>query len=328
MGGIRPRVLILATGGTISGEADDRSVMAYNAGAVSGEALSAAVPGLRKLALLKVEQISNIASQNMNAQIWFHLAERIESAVEADEVDAIVITHGTDTMEETAFFLSCVLTSRKPVIMTGAMRPSTAISADGPSNLYQAVKVASAPVSQGRGVMIVMNGVIHSARRVVKTDTTSLQTFQSRNGGEIGFVDMADVRFLERPPVIRPFPLPTENKLPDVRIIYAYAGMDACQIDEAINAGVVGLVIAGMGDGNMPDMVLERLDRAVEAGIIVVRSSRVERGFVHRNIEIDDDKHKFIVSCDLGPQKARILLQLLICGHVKDKVTIQHAFEP
>lgn len=321
------RILVLATGGTIAGTADGRSVRGYNAGAVRGADLCAAIPGLERLACLTVEQSANIASQDMTEQIWFHLVRRIEAAFSADEADGVVITHGTDAMEETAFFLSCVLKTWKPVILTGAMRPGTAISPDGPANLYQAVKVASDRCAQGRGVMVVLNGIIHSPRRVTKADTWSLQTFRSRNGGPVGYVDEANVRFLEAVHHGLVFPLSKESDLPTVRILYAYAGMDGTEIDEAISAGVAGLVIAGMGDGNVSRSAMEALDRAVKAGLVVVRSSRTGDGYVHRNVEVNDDEYGFIASCDLNPQKSRILLQLGLIGNVMDKQALQRAFE-
>ncbi|UMM63921.1 asparaginase [Aristophania vespae] len=321
-----PRVLVLATGGTISGKASERSAISYDAGAVTGEDLIAGVPGIEKLARLKAEQISNIPSQNMNSKVWFRLAERINQVFAHNEADAVVITHGTDTMEETAFFLDKVIKTSHPVILTGAMRPSTAISADGPANMYEAVKVAVDPAAQGRGVMIVLNDTIHAARWVTKTSTTSLETFKSQIAGPIGAVDAASVRFFGPPVSFNHIALPTKQNLPQVRIIYAHADMDAQQIDEAVKAGAAGLVIAGMGDGNVSQEALSGLDRAVKAGVIIVRSARVGEGFVNRNVEVNDDEHGLVVSYDLNPQKARILLQLLLANHVRDKSKIQQDF--
>lgn len=320
------RVLILATGGTISGKSDTRSAIGYNVGAVTGQDLIAGVPGLGKLAQLQVEQIANIASQNVNSQIWFRLADRIHRAFAQNETDAVVIIHGTDTMEETAFFLSHVINSQKPVILTGSMRPGTAISADGPANLYQAVLVASDKSAQGRGVMVVLNDTIHSARLVTKTSTTSLQTFQSRNGSPLGVVDSATVRFFGPSSPVTFLPLPDNQTLPVVRIVYAHADMDASQIDEAVKAKASGIIVAGMGNGNISQSALDALDRAVKAGLVVVRSSRVGDGFVNRNVEINDDEHDFVASGDLNPQKSRILLQLILAGSVTNTLRIQKIF--
>ncbi|OUJ04521.1 asparaginase [Acetobacter cibinongensis] len=325
----RPRVLILATGGTIAGKADARSAIGYDAGGVSGQDLIAGVPGLDKLATLHVEQIANIGSQNMNDGVWFALAKRIKAAFAAHEADAVVVTHGTDTMEETAFFLQTVLKSPYPVVVTGAMRPSTAISADGPANLYEAVKVAVAPQAKGRGVMVVLNDTIHAARWVTKVSTTDVQTFHSINAGPIGYVDPASVRFLA-PAVQAKAAVPdlshAEGKLPRVEIIYGHSNMDARQIDHAIEDGARGIVLAGIGDGNASDEALAGLDRAVAKGLLVVRASRVGSGLVNRNVEVSDDTHGYVVSYDLNPQKARILLQVLIAGGVTDVHAVQAAF--
>lgn len=321
-----PRVLVLATGGTISGKADTRSAIGYDAGAVTGEQLIAGVPGVEKLARLKVEQISNIASQNMNSQVWFRLAERIHEAFTKNEADAVIITHGTDTMEETAFFLDIVTGDSRPVVLTGAMRPSTAISADGPANMYEAVKVAASPQARNRGVLVVLDDTIHAARWVSKTHTTALETFHSRDAGPVGMADPANVRFLAPPRTETHLPLPHNPVLPRVEIIYAHADMDTGQIDEAVKNGARGIVIAGMGDGNVSEEALSGLDRAVKAGVVVVRSSRVGDGFVNRNVEIDDDRHGLVASLDLNPQKARILLQLLLADGRNAPADIQKTF--
>ncbi|MCX5615389.1 asparaginase [Bombella sp. TMW 2.2559] len=321
-----PRVLILATGGTIAGKADPRSAIGYDAGSAKGQQLVEAVPGLDRLAHLQVEQLSNIPSQDMNHKVWFRLVDRINAAFARHEADAVVITHGTDTMEETAFFLGTVLHHEQPVIMTGSMRPGSAISADGPANIYEAVKVAAHPQSRGRGVLVVLNDTIHAAHWVSKADTTALQTFVSRNAGPVGIVDPAAVRFYGPARARLSLPLAPDAELPPVDVIYAHADMDGRQIDDAIRAGVKGLVIAGMGDGNVSAPAMQALDRAVKAGLVVVRSSHVGDGFVNRNVEVDDDAHHFVASYDLNPQKARLLLQILLAGGVQDVAAVQQAF--
>ncbi len=324
--GALPRVLILATGGTIAGKADPRSAIGYDAGAATGQQLIANVPGLDKLAHLQVEQIANIPSQDMNHTVWFRLAERINAAFAHHEADAVVITHGTDTMEETAFFLDTVLHHDQAVVMTGSMRPGSAISADGPANIYEAVQVATHPHARGRGVLVVLNDTIHAAHWVSKADSTALQTFTSRHAGPVGIVDPAAVRFFAPPRPHLAMALPKEQSLPAVDVIYAHADMDGRQIDESIRAGVKGLVIAGMGDGNVSASAMKALDRAVAAGLVVVRSSHVGDGFVNRNVEVDDNAHHFVASYDLNPQKARILLQLLLAADVRDVGDVQQAF--
>ena len=323
-----PRILVLATGGTISGTADPRSAIGYNSGNVKGQELVRGVPGIEKLASISAEQISNVGSQDMNDKIWLQLARRIQEAFDRNEADGVVITHGTDTMEETAFFLQNVLHSNKPVVLVGSMRPGGSTSADGPNNLYEAVEVAASTKSRGRGVMVVMNDQIHAPRWVTKTNTTAVQTFVSPNAGAIGYVDPASVRFVLPPPQSTPEPLnlPAEGQLPRVDIVYAHSNMDGRQIDHAIADGAKGIVVAGEGDGDMSKEALAALDRAAQKGIVVVRSSRVGSGFVNRNVEVDDDKRGFVAALDLNPQKARLLTQLLVANGVTDPAKVQQAF--
>ncbi|VVE65074.1 L-asparaginase 2 [Pandoraea anapnoica] len=324
----KPRILVLATGGTIASTGDARSAIGYNAGGVTGEQLTASVPGLDKLATIKAEQISNIGSQDMNSKVWYQLAARIKQAFERNEADGIVITHGTDTMEETAFFLDNVLATSQPVVLVGSMRPSTAVSADGPGNLYEAVEVAASAQSRNRGVLVVLNDTIHSPRWVTKTNTTSVQTFQNPNGGPLGYVDPASIRYLAAAPAGRKGSLAVPNAgLPRVDIVYAHADMDATQIDDAVRRDAKGIVLAGVGDGNASKAALDALEAAARKGIVVVRSSRVGAGFVNRNVEVSDDKTGFVVSYDLNPQKARVLTQLLIGNGVSAADKVQKAFD-
>src|SRR6266436_3337235 len=184
--GKKPNIVILATGGTIAGAAATGTQAAYRSGAVTIDAMVAAVPGIADLANIKGEQISNVGSQDMSFEIMLTLAKRINQLLATPQVDGIVVTHGTDTMEETAFFLNLVVKSDKPVVMVGSMRPSTAVSADGPLNLYNAVGVAVDPKAKGRGVLVVMNDQIHAAHSLTKTSTTAIQTFMSPIRGVVG----------------------------------------------------------------------------------------------------------------------------------------------
>ncbi|WP_256982675.1 asparaginase [Caballeronia sordidicola] len=323
-----PRVIVLATGGTIAGQSDPRAADAYNAGSVGAQQLIKAVPGIDKLARLSTEQVASIGSQDMNDTVWFQLARRIQQISDKNEADAVVITHGTDTLEETAFFLDKVLHTDKPVILVGSMRPSNAISADGPNNLYEAVEVASCDKASGRGVMIVLNDRIEGARWATKTNTTSVQTFRSPDSGSIGYVDPASVRFMtsQHAPHYAGLALPAAGTLPRVEIIYGHSNMDGVQIDDAVANNAKGIVLAGVGDGNTSIAALAALERAVKKGVVVVRSTRVGSGFVNRNVEVDDDKSGFIVSLDLNPQKARILTQLLIANGVTSAAQMQQQF--
>jgi len=324
-----PRILVLATGGTIAGQADPRASGAYKSGQITAEQLVQSVPGLDKLASLSAEQISSIGSQDMNDKVWFALARRIQQAVDKNEADGVVVTHGTDTLEETAFFLDNVLHGDKPVVIVGSMRPATAVSADGPGNLYEAVQVAADPRSRGRGVMAVLNDKIEGARSVTKTNTTSIETFNSPNGGPIGYVDTAGgIRFMAQVSGLKrmTYELPTNEQLPRVEIVYSHANMDAVPIEDAISHGAKGIVLAGVGDGNTSKQALDALELAAKKGIVVVRSTRVRSGFVTRNVEVDDDKNGFVVSEDLSPQKARVLTQLLIANGVTAPTKLQQAF--
>ena len=196
-----PRVRVLATGGTIAG-AQTRGARSYKAAAFSAEALIAAVPQLAELARLEVEQVAAIGSQDMDEATWRKLAARTQAALDAADIAGAVVTHGTDTMEETAFFMNLVVRSEKPIVLVGAMRPATAISADGPMNLYNAIAVAAHPDARGRGVLVVANDEIHFAREIVKTNTTQVGTFHSGHRGLAGLVNAGRPHFYA-PPVRR-----------------------------------------------------------------------------------------------------------------------------
>jgi len=325
-----PNVVVLATGGTIAGAAATDVQAGYTSGQVGVEQLLAAVPQAKKLANLKGEQISNIGSQDMNDEVWFKLARRINELTAMKDVDGIVITHGTDTIEETAYFLNLVTKSRKPVVLTAAMRPSTALSADGPLNFYNAVAVAANKDAAGRGVLVVVNDWIHGASSLTKASTTAVQTFLSPLRGLIGTVAYGEAEFY-RGPVGRntmdsEFSLDGLTSLPRVDIVMAYENMDGALIDCAAAAGAKGIVIAGVGNGNMTQVALNALGAQAKKGIVCVRSSRVVTGRVGRNVEVDDDKYGFVASLDLNPQKSRVLLRLALTK-TKDVKQIQRYFD-
>ncbi len=308
-------ITILATGGTIAG-AGTAGGYGYKAGAFKVEDLIKAVPELDKLARLSGEQVANIGSQDMNDEVWLKLAKRANQVLDEPGVNGVVITHGTDTLEETSYFLQLVLKTDKPVVMVGSMRPATATSADGPANLYNAVAVATDDNARGRGVMVVLNDEIHSARNVIKTNTTSLQTFESPMRGPLGYVHTGKINWFERMNKRHTnqseFSVDSLQTLPRVDIIYAHSNMSTDLIQAAIDRGAKGLVIAGVGDGNMSKAALELLAQAVKKGVVVVRSSRLESGIVLRNNEVDDDKMGFVASGELNPPKSRVLLQLAL----------------
>jgi L-asparaginase len=322
-------VVTIATGGTIAGAAGSATQAAYASGRVTIEAMLAAVPGLTALAHVRGEQLANVGSQDMTFAIMINLASRINDLAASDKVDGVVVTHGTDTMEETAHFLNLTIRSRKPVVMTGAMRPATAISADGPLNLYNAVAVAADPHAAGRGVLVVMNDRIHGAHSLTKTNTTSVETFISPINGLIGTVNYGQTAYFRRPfrnhTYKSEFLVDGVSTLPRVDIIYACADMPPDLIDGSIDRGAQGIVIAGDGNGNMNAPTVQRAARAVAQDIFIVRSSRVPTGKVGRNVEIDDDRLGFIVSDELNPAKARILLMLALLKQ-RSRKEIQQLF--
>jgi L-asparaginase len=314
--GVKARIVIVATGGTIAGSAESTTAAGYKSGAVAVDVLIAAVPQMKRFADVTGVQVSSVGSQDMNDELWVTLATEVNNLLANPEVDGIAITHGTDTMEETAYFLNLVVKSDKPVVLTGSMRPSTSLSADGPLNIYNAVGVASDPRAKGRGVLVVANDDIHGARAITKRHTTDVETFVSPEAGLIG-VCLFDDREFARVPVrahttATPFKVTAGQTLPRVDIIYAHAGMSPDLIDAAVANGAKGLVIAGVGDGNMTTPALEAVKRAIAKGVVVVRSSRVGDGFIRRNIEVDDDKTGTVASKELNPSKARVLLKLAL----------------
>ena len=323
------RVTVLATGGTIAGAQAPEGGYGYKSGSFDIKDLIAAVPNLDKLAMISGEQVVNIGSQDMDDDTWLKLARRLGEVVKSPGTDAVLITHGTDTMEETGYFLDLVTHTDKPIVMVGSMRPATAISADGPSNLYNGVAVAISPEARGRGVMVMLNDQIDYARNVVKTHTTDVQTFVSVNRGPAGVSNTGVVTWFGRPDkkhgTTSEFTLDGVAKLPRVDIIYAHAGMNADLIDAAVKLGAKGLVIAGVGDGNMTAAALDRVAAAAKAGVVVVRSTRLAAGIVYRNNEVDDDKLGLIASAELNPAKARVLLMLALT-RTKDVARIQTMF--
>jgi len=310
----RPLVAVLATGGTIAGAETPRPNRGYKSAIFSIESLIAAAPGIELLARLGVEHVASIGSQDMGEAVWCALARRTQASLDHPDVAGVVITHGTDTMEETAYFLNLVLKSSKPVVLVGAMRPATAMSADGPMNLYNAVATAADPDAGGRGVLVVANDEIHFAREVVKTNTTQVGTFKSTHRGLAGLVSSGRIHFygapVRRHTLGSDFIIPGKAAMPQVDIVYAHAGMGRGLIDAAVSAGARGLVVAGVGNGNLGSSALAAAAVAARAGLAVVRSTRTGGGIVERNIEVDDDRLGFIAADELNPQKARILLML------------------
>jgi L-asparaginase len=328
--GALPSVVVLATGGTIAGAAASDVQSGYSSGQVGVDQLLKAVPQAKKLAHLTGEQVSNIGSQDMNDEVWLKLATRINALLVRPDVSGVVITHGTDTIEETAYFLNLVIKSPKPVVLTASMRPSTALSADGPLNFYNAVAVAASPQASGRGVLVVVNDWVHGASSLTKTSTTAVQTFLSPVSGLIGTVAYGDVEWYRgavgKNTNQSEFSVDANTVLPRVDIIMATENMDGALINAAAAAGAKGIVIAGVGNGNMTASALEALAAQAKRGIVCVRSSRVATGQVGRNVEVKDDSLGLVASLGHNPQKSRVLLRLALLRS-SDPRTIQKWFD-
>ena len=309
-----PAIKILATGGTIAGAGKSSVKGQYTSGKVPIDALIDAIPELNDIAVVGGEQVVQIGSQAMTPDIWLTLARRVNALLASAEVDGIVITHGTDTLEETAYFLNLTVRSDKPVVLVGAMRPFTAMSADGPANIYEAVTLAVSAKARGQGVLVAMNDNILAARGVTKTNTTNVATFQDPDTGTLGTVANGKVFFYRQPvrahTTASEFDIDGLEVLPSVDILYGYAGDNSALVDATVKAGAKGIVFAGVGNGNLHPGVEAALAKARQSGVAIVRSSRVRSGRVTLDAEIDDAKFGFVVADDLGPQKARVLLML------------------
>jgi len=322
-----PRVIILSTGGTIAGHQPNGDQAGYISGKIPIEELIKNIPSITQKVNVQGEQIAAIPSAEITIDIWLKLANRINEIFANDEADGIVITHGTDTQEETAYFLSLTIKSDKPVVLTGSMRPATALSSDGSKNLYDAIIVASEGNSKGKGVMVSFNERIYDAKDVVKINTTSTNAFASPNNGPIGEVYDGKVSYTiqsnNKNSSFAPFDLSKIDSLPKVEIIYSYAGESNIAINALINDNTPGIIIAGSGGGSFSKAILESIKNATKKNIIVVRSSRVVSGKVNIAYmgDLEDAKNGTVASDDLNPQKARILLMLaLTITQNKDKI--------
>jgi L-asparaginase/glutamin-(asparagin-)ase len=310
-----PNITILATGGTIAGSgATSTTTVGYTAATVGVQQLINAVPELSKIANVNGEQVFQIASESMTNEHWLTLGKRVNALLAQPNVDGIVITHGTDTLEETAYFLNLVTKSRKPVVLVGAMRPGTALSADGPINLYNAVLIAGSPEAIGKGVLVALGDQIHGARDVTKTNTSTPDSFKTPELGMLGYVQGPKAHFYHtttrKHTVETEFDISNLNALPQVDIVYGYANMNPVALNAFIAAGAKGIIHAGTGDGSLAAKVKPELIAARKNGTIIVRAARVGNGIVARNGEANDDELDFVVADTLNAQKARILLML------------------
>lgn len=325
------QIVILATGGTIAGAAPDpRQTAGYRAGALPIQSLMAALPDLAGLATVAGEQLYAIDSKDIAEEHWLMLARRVAALAADRDVDGIVVTHGTDTLEETAYFLNLVVRTDKPVVLVGAMRPATALSADGPMNLYAALRTAAADEARRQGVLVVMNDQISAAREATKRHAGNVATFGPGEFGFLGEVGPAGPMFY-RAPTRRhtgnsAFDIAIIDRLPTVEIVYGHAGMSPLLVDAAVAGGVAGLVYAGTGDGTIHQAVLASLVAARTAGIAIVRASRTGAGRVAAGAAVDDAGLDFVAADTLNPQKARVLLQLGLTQG-SDRARLQDLFD-
>jgi L-asparaginase len=323
----KPQIALLATGGTIAGAGKSSTSSQYTAAVVPVTQLIADVPEISTLATIHGEQVCQLSSQAMTPEMWVKIGKQTQAQLDKNDIVGAIITHGTDTMEETAYFLQLTLQTEKPVVLVGSMRPGTALGADGAANLYQAVKTVIAPNSHKRGVMVLMNDTLFSAREVTKRHPVKPSAFESPNTGPIGgFHDNTPNYLTHSERTETPFSIRKLSVLPGVAIIYGYAGSSAAQVRAAVQEGARGIVLAGVGNGNLNPDTEKALISARQDGIIVVRSSRVGSGSVTKEAEVDDAKHGFIVAGSLNPQKARVLLMLALTQTV-DLNRIQGYFD-
>jgi len=310
----KPVVWVLATGGTIAGQgASSTSLTQYKGGVVTGADLVKAVPEIAGIADVRVEQIANVSSTDITIAHWLTLAGRINKIFADDpKVAGVVVTHGTNTLEETAYFLNLTVKHDRPVVVVGSMRPGTAISADGPLNLFNAVKTAISPDARGKGVLVVLNDEISAAREVTKSNTLRVETFRSPDFGYLGHVDGDRISFY-RGPVRRhtsrsEFDVTGLKELPAVEILYSYVQPSTVLIEALGASGVKGIVVAGTGAGLVSAAESQALAKV--KGPVIVRSNRTGSGRVPARDTYE--KLGMIAGDNLNPQKARILLMLAL----------------
>lgn len=311
-------IYVIGTGGTIVGTAASSVEQTYQPSTLSVANVIEKMPELQNLGNhIEIVDLFRVNSEDLTDEHWLKLARCINQLLANDNAKGVVVTHGTDTLEETAYFLNLVIKSDKPVVIVGAMRPATSLSADGPMNLYNAMAIVHAPDSNNRGVMVILNDTIFDARNVTKTNTTQPNTFASPNGGPIGHVYCGKVTFERK--VTRkhtretPFDISQIEQLPKVNILYGHAGMDGCLMEALAQQKPAGIVYAGVGDGNLHATVKAKLKYLNDRGIIVVRSSRTGSGYVTlTNDDFPATPSGTISANNLNPQKARILLMLTL----------------
>ena len=326
-------VVVLSTGGTIASRFDP--AIGGLAPALTGDQLVEAVPELAEVARVRVEQISNIGSADMTPEIWMKVSQAANRALEEDAVTGVVVTHGTDTLEETAYALDLTVTSDKPVVVVGAQRAASYPDTDGPRNLLNAVRVAVSPEAVGKGTLVVMNGQINAAREATKTSTIARETFKSLEFGALGVADLGGVRFYRAPTRRQTIPVGDDVRLGRVEIVAHYAGADGrlirALLDDAEPPPLAGLVIAATGLGHVSATMHDAIARARKRGVPVAISSRVHTGrlmplYAGKGKGVDLRELGCVLSDNLSPQKARILLMLALT-RTSDPEELQRLFD-
>jgi L-asparaginase len=324
-----PTIVLLSTGGTIASK-HDMAKGGY-VPALTGAELIDAIPSVRKVAMIRVEQISNVSSSDVTPAIWLQLAQRANALLRLEEVAGIVVTHGTNTLEETAYFMDLTVDSDKPVILVGAQRPASDADSDGPRNLLQAVRVAVSPEAVGKGAMVVMNGEINAARDVTKTHTSQVESFRSLEYGQLGAVDEESVRFYRAPLRRQTFHLTSTVRLPRIELISAYAGADGSLLSLAIQSGGIdGFVVVGLGLGGVPSAMVGAIREARKNNIPIVISTRVPTGRIFAlaasaGSALSLQRLGCVLADNLNPQKARIMLMLALT-QTNDPQSLQKIF--
>jgi glutamin-(asparagin-)ase len=322
----KPNLVVIGTGGTIAGRgASTADTSAYTCSVLEIADVLATIPEASTLASLRAEQLLQMGSENFGNAHLLMIGKRIAAVLADDQTDGVILTHGTDAIEETAYFLHLTLKSDKPVVVVGSMRPPSAMSSDASLNLYHAICVAAHPSSRGLGVLVVANDEIHTARDVSKTSSFKLEAFRSPYGA-LGHVSEGVPRYYRKPArdhtLRTPWSIGQIEVLPKVDIVYGYGALEADAL-HAIAARAKGIVYAGTGNGNIAVQLIGPLREAAKRGVHVVRASRTGNGMVTRNGALPDDDYGWSVIDDQPPQKARILLMLAMLG---PSDTIQAAF--
>ena len=325
----KPNVVILATGGTIAGAgASALNSATYAAAKVPVDKLLAGLPELANVANVRGEQVSQIASESFDNETLMKLGKRVSALVKRSDVDGIVVTHGTDTLEETAYFLSLVIRTSKPIVVVGSMRPGTALSADGGLNLFNAVSVAASKDAAGKGVLVTMNDEINSGRDVAKLINIKTEAFKSQ-WGPLGMVVEGNNYWFrslaKRHTAHSEFNIDDFDTLAAVEVVYGYGNVSRTAVDAVGASGIKAIIHAGTGNGSVADRIVPSLVNIRAKGVQVIRSSRVPAGFVLRNAEQPDDKYDWVVAHDLNPQKARILAAVALTK-TNDSKELQRIF--